>query len=154
MSWTSLKRYGTVKFSDIVMSYSDDINIANLEVDVKMAQLCLAKVDLCILSRRSLRQTLVHSFVRGYHRDLVLLADAHDEVVDSLWAHIRKAGIVFFKPVVHMSRLGVRKQVQTFDDELGVGFQQKRTIIGSVQMMLVLCLRHRQITFDGTAIQI
>ena len=53
-----------------------------------------------------------------------------------------------------MSRLGVRKQVQTFDDELGVGFQQKRTIIGSVQMMLVLCLRHRQITFDGTAIQI
>ena len=38
MSWTSLKRYGTVKFSDIVMSYSDDISIANLEEDVKMAQ--------------------------------------------------------------------------------------------------------------------
>lgn len=61
---------------------------------------------------------------------------------------------MFFKPVVHLSRLGVRKQVQTFGDELGVGFQQKRTLFGSVQMMLVLCLRHRQITFDGTAIQI
>lgn len=71
---------------------------------------------------------------------MVLLTDAHYEVVDSLRAHIRKIGIVFFQPVVHLRRLGVLKPVQAVDDKLSVGLKQKRTFFESIQMAFVLRL--------------
>lgn len=61
---------------------------------------------------------------------------------------------MFFQPVVHLGRLGVRKTVQPVDDELRVGLQQKRTLSGCFQMAFVLCLCHRQITLDGSAVQL